>query len=95
MAISIEAPTQNTDNQSRKTSISERLMEGITSSKECAQKAQELIRRGKPKEGYLLVLEGMKRFEGQDPSLLPLYNQFQRGHLSELIREQEQREQRK
>lgn len=71
----------------------DRLMEGVNNARDCGRRSMELVRKGKPKEGYLVLLEGMRRFEGQGPSLLPLYNQYQRGHLSEIIREQEEREQ--
>jgi hypothetical protein len=77
----------------RKSADINKLMKGINDPESCARRSQELVRDGKPREGYLILVEGMRRFEGQAPSLLPLYKQYQRGHLSELIREQNGREQ--
>lgn len=68
-----------------------KLIDRVKNSRECAKLSLELVESGKPKEGYQVLLEGMKRFEGIKPSLLPLYIQYQRGHISEQIREQEER----
>ncbi len=91
MAISTDA-MHHQDGPVKKSLDVSGLMENVKTPSDCANLSLRLVQEGKPKEGYQVLLDGMKRFDGTEPSLTGLLNQYRRGGVAHLIREQEQRE---